>query len=209
MHGGRMLALMTLIAAAVLGYFAYRITPTKPVILPAPSAHPSAPASPRAYYYDPVRGTTSAKTTLIEFGDFQCPYCASVEPIVNRFLKTHPEMKLVWKDFPLPDHPLAQDAAEAARCAGDQGKYWEFHDALMASQDNLSADLISATAKNLKLDTNAFTACLGNHANAGRVNAALAEGRAAGVDRIPYFFVNDRTLSGEITVDDLNAALAP
>ena len=87
---------------------------------------------------DPVKGPANAPITIIEFSDYQCPFCARVNPTLDRIRQTYPDkVRIVFKDFPLPNHPEAPKASEAAYCAGEQGKYWEMHDRLFANQQAL------------------------------------------------------------------------
>ena len=88
---------------------------------------------------DPVRGVASAPVTIVEFSDYQCPFCARVNPTLDQVRKTYGDkVKIVFKDFPLPNHPQAPKASEAAHCAGEQGKYWEMHDLMFANQRALN-----------------------------------------------------------------------
>ena len=150
--------------------------------------------------YDParVRGGVQAPVTIVEFSDFQCPYCKQSEPTLKDLLTRHRgEVKLAWRDFPLREiHPLAQTAAEAARCAGEQGKFWEFHDALFADQTKLKeADLV-ASARAIGLNDKSFRSCLASGKFKSKIEADLEDGRKAGVVGTPGFFINGVFLSG-------------
>jgi protein-disulfide isomerase len=103
---------------------------------------------------------------------------------------------LVWKDCPSSSHPNAEAAAEAAHCAGDQGKYWEYHDLLIQNQDQLGPDLYPMLAATLKLNATAFASCLANGAHADEVSASINECASAGVNELPSFFVNGKLFSG-------------
>ena len=157
---------------------------------------------------DPVRGAPAATVTIVEFGDFECPYCAQVAPTLeNAISQSNGKLKLVWKDFPLPSHPQAQAAAEAAQCAGKQGKFWQYHDALFQAQDNLSDIMYLSLAGEVGLNYEAFSSCLTNHATLPLVERNLAEGTSIGVDGTPFFIINGQAVSGLITPEQLEALL--
>jgi protein-disulfide isomerase len=145
----------------------------------------------------PSKGPQNAPVTIVEFSDFQCPFCARVEPTVAKLLKDYPDkIRLVYRDFPLPNHGDAPKAAEAALCAGDQGKYWEMHSALFANQEKLKVPDLKAQAKQLGLDQAKFDQCLDSGVKAKEVDANRAAGEEAGVSGTPAFFINGRMLSG-------------
>jgi len=145
-----------------------------------------------------VKGSPQAPVTIVEFSDFQCPYCKQSESTLKDLLARYDgQVKIAWRDFPLREiHPLAQTAAEAARCAGDQGKFWEFHDALFADQSKLKeADLI-ASAKAIGLNEKSLRSCLASGKFKSKIEADLDEGRKVGVVGTPGFFINGVFLSG-------------
>jgi protein-disulfide isomerase len=150
--------------------------------------------------YDParVRGDPNAPVTIVEFGDFQCPYCQRAQAALRDLLaKYKGRVKLAFRDFPLrPIHPQAEIAAEAARCAGAQGKFWEFHDALYADQSKLSQPDLIATAQRLGLDGNSFRSCLADGKFADQVDQDVQAGTRLGVDATPTFFINGALLQG-------------
>lgn len=147
---------------------------------------------------DPSIGSKTAPITLIEFADFQCPYCGRVAPTVKRIREKYgDQVRVVWKDFPLTQiHPQAFKAGEAAHCAGDQGKYWEYHDRLFANQQSLMPDDLKKHAADLGLDAAKFAACLDASKYGERVRDGVAEGTRLGVNSTPMFYVNGRVLSG-------------
>src|SRR5262249_53017256 len=105
----------------------------------------------------PARGPDGAKVTIVEFSDFQCPYCARGRKVVDEVLKSYPkDVRVVFRDFPLPMHDNAQKAAEAGQCAAEQGKFWELHDWMFDHQDKLSVAELTAAAKSLGLDGKKF-----------------------------------------------------
>jgi protein-disulfide isomerase len=145
-----------------------------------------------------VKGDPKAPVTIVEFSDFQCPYCKKSESTLKDLLaKYNGQVKVAWRDFPLREiHPQAQAAAEAARCAGERGKFWEFHDALFADQSKLKeADLVAA-ARTLGLDGKSFQSCLASGRFKSKIEADLQEGSNVGVVGTPGFFINGVFLSG-------------
>ena len=150
---------------------------------------------------DPIRGPKNAPVTIVEFGDFLCPYCAAAEPTLMEFLAAHPnEVRLVWKDFPIKDkHPLAEEAALAARCAEEQKKFWEYHDLLFTNQESLSPSMLVRIAQELNLDLARFENCQRDKTGLPRVERGLEEGIALAIDGVPYLFINGKRLSGTAT----------
>ena len=145
-----------------------------------------------------VKGDLHAPVTIVEFSDFQCPFCSKVEPALKEILKKYDgRVKLAYRDFPLLEiHPRAEKAAEAARCAAEQGKFWEFHDTLFANPSKLSdAELIS-DAHSLDLDERSFESCLTSGKFKTKVEADLRDGNSVGIAGTPGFFVNGVFLSG-------------
>ncbi|HUE88657.1 MAG TPA: thioredoxin domain-containing protein [Vicinamibacterales bacterium] len=146
---------------------------------------------------DPVKGPAGAPITIVEYSDYQCPYCARVNPALDRVVQTYGDkVKIVFKDFPLPNHPEAPKAAEAAHCAGEQGNYWEMHDRLFANQQSLQIPQIKQYATALELDMNAFNQCLDSGKHASRVAENMKAGEALGVASTPTLYVNGRPVVG-------------
>jgi protein-disulfide isomerase len=147
---------------------------------------------------DPSLGRVSAPVTLIEFSDFQCPFCQRVAPTLKKLRETYGDkVRIVWKDFPLTQiHPQAFKAGEAAHCAGDQGKYWEYHDRLFANQGQLQPEELKQHATALGLDAAAFNACLDSSKYGERVRDGVAQGTRLGVNSTPTIYINGRMLSG-------------
>ena len=146
---------------------------------------------------DPTKGPASAPVTIIEYSDFQCPFCARVNPTLDQVLKVYGDkVRIVLKDFPLPNHPEAPKAAEAAHCAGEQGKYWELHDRMFANQQALQVPMIKQYATQLGIDMNAFSQCLDSGKHSARVAENLKSGEALGVGSTPTLYVNGRPVVG-------------
>jgi protein-disulfide isomerase len=149
--------------------------------------------------FDParVRGNPKAPVMIVEFSDYQCPYCHSVEPTVKELLtKYGDKVSLAYRDFPLTAiHSQAMIAAEASRCALEQGKFWEYHDQLFTASKLEKDDLIEY-ARNLKLDDKQFGSCLSSEKYKADIEKDEQEGRKAGVNGTPGFFINGVALSG-------------
>ena len=147
---------------------------------------------------DPSRGPADAPVTIVEFSDFQCPYCSRAIPTLKKIEETYAgKVRLVYRDYPLIQiHPGAAPAAEAAACANDQGKFWAMHDLLFAHQDKLEVADLKKNAADLGLDTAAFDQCLdsGRHVEGWRKDVADAE--RYGITSTPAFFINGRLIVG-------------
>jgi len=143
---------------------------------------------------DPFKGEKNAKVTLVEFSDYQCPFCArhvseTLPPLEREYIATG-KIKYVFRNFPIASiHPLAFKAHEAANCSGEQEKYWEMHDRLFANSKALGAKDLSQHAQALALDLPKFQACLDSGKHAGKINRDLADGQRAGVKGTPTFFL--------------------
>jgi protein-disulfide isomerase len=145
----------------------------------------------------PTRGPSNAPIEIIEFSDFQCPYCLRANPTVEEVLKLYGDkIRFTYRHYPLPTHPNARPAAEAAQCANEQGKFWAFHDRLFANPSQLGPDALKQHAEALGLDMAKFDACVDSRKYKGDVDTDLEAGEAAGVDGTPAFFINGRMLSG-------------
>jgi len=148
---------------------------------------------------DPAIGPEDAPVLIVEFSDYQCPFCArSALETFPQILETYEgKIRLVFRDFPLTSiHSNAQKAAEAAECADDQGQFWAYHDILFQNQQALDLDSLKAYAQQLGLDTDAFNECLDSGQYASEVQNDLAQGQSYGVTATPTFFVNGRLLRG-------------
>ena len=150
--------------------------------------------------YDParVRGNPDAKITMIEFSDFQCPFCLQAYSTVKSILKKYGgKVKLAYRDLPLlPIRPGTPGSAEASRCAGEQGKYWEYHDLLFENQDEIGEEAFSAHAESLKLDVERFQTCLQSGKFKPQIQEDFQEGIRLGIKGTPAFFINGVMVSG-------------
>ena len=145
----------------------------------------------------PAKGATGAPIELIEFADFECPYCLQAFPTVKRVLETYGDrIRIVYRHYPLPSHPFARPAAEASQCANEQGKFWAYHDRLFGDPGKLSDADLKKAAADLGLDAARFNTCVDQHKYQAVVEADTQAGNDAGVNGTPAFFVNGRLLSG-------------
>ena len=158
------------------------------ILLPAPRIEVKAEG--------PSKGPANAPVTIVEFSDFECPFCSRGKKTVDEVMEAYKgKVRLVFRDYPLPFHKKAQKASEAGLCAEEQGKFWEMHDKMFDEQKLDLADL-KATAKALGVDAAKFDACLDSGKFEGKVKANMEAGQAAGVNGTPAFFINGRLLSG-------------
>jgi protein-disulfide isomerase len=147
---------------------------------------------------DPAKGAGEGKATidLVEFSDFQCPYCRQIAPILDQIVaKYGDQVRVTWKDFPLPNHPYARRAADAAKCAHEQGKFWEYHDLLFANQQALQVSDLSRYASTLMLDSTAFEKCFKSQ-DSERLTRVVEQARQIGVGSTPTVFINGRLIAG-------------
>jgi protein-disulfide isomerase len=152
----------------------------------------------------PLQGTREAPVTIIEFADYECPYCQQIHPLLKK-LETEFDGKiaLAFKDFPLPMHPRAAKAAEAARCAGVQGRFWELHDALFEHAGHLEVPQLKEYAQTLHLDMEKFDKCLDSGEATAAVQKDFAEAQRLGLSGTPSFFVNGHFFSGIVKYNTL------
>ncbi len=198
---------------------------SQPTATATPTANPTTQPEPQIDMAalsddDPALGPKDAKVTIVEFTDFECPYCGAAagthQVLMDRLKAQDPtwtpadpklielakagKIRFVVRDFPLTQiHPDAQKAAEASECADEQGKYWEMHDKLFASQSALKVADLKKYAADLKLDTAKFNDCLDSGKMAAEVNKDLGEGVAVGVQGTPAFIVNGQLVSGAVS----------
>lgn len=143
----------------------------------------------------PSKGADNAKAVLVEFADFQCPHCKQASSALTTVLaKFKDDLKIIYMDFPVNPSGISRKVAEGAACAGQQDKFWEYHDLAFAQQSELTADSVLALAEAAQLDSSAFRACLASDFPAQHVEKAEAEGLRLGVDSTPTLFLNGRRL---------------
>jgi protein-disulfide isomerase len=151
----------------------------------------------------PSKGSETAQVTIVKFEDFQCPYCKEVQANYQEVLKRYDgKVRLVHKDLPLDQiHPQARQAAEAARCADDEGRFWEYHDKLYASSPNAAPEDLKSYAKDLGLKQDLFNKCLTSGKYKETIQKDVIEGARLGLTGTPTFFINGRELSGAQSVE--------
>ncbi|MEJ0004914.1 MAG: thioredoxin domain-containing protein [Steroidobacteraceae bacterium] len=152
----------------------------------------------------PQRGPATARVTIVEFSDFQCPFCGRLAPVLKQLQATYPaDVRLVFRNFPLrPIHPNAAEAAAAGVCANAQGKFWEMHDAMYADQGGLGRAALEEKAKRLGLDVPSFSACLQSTKTTDAIAADEEAARRLGLSGTPGSFVNGRFFSGALPLSD-------
>jgi protein-disulfide isomerase len=148
----------------------------------------------------PQRGADNAAVTIVEYSDFQCPFCRRAEASIRQVLKKYDgQVRLVYMDFPLPSHRYAMQAAIAARCADEQGQFWAYHDALFDNPTDLTTSALKNTAEQLGLDNLTFDRCLEGRKYENVILADEKDGEASGLGGIPYFIVDGHPMHGAST----------
>jgi len=157
----------------------------------------------------PSRGPKDARVTIVEFADFQCPYCRRMEPVLRELLEKYPrDVRLVYRQLPLPElHPDAMRASQASLCAREQGKFWEMHDALFADQGGLDLDGLKRTAAQLQLQAQPFAACLASDKTLAAIRADTQAATDLGVNGTPGLFINGRFVNGAVSYEDMAATI--
>ena len=179
------------------------------LLLAVGAASAGAQDAPR-FIADPMmtKGPAAAPVTIFEWSDYECPFCQRAQDVLHRLQGEFPDtVRFVFKDFPLRSHPNARPAALAARCAGAQGRYWEYHDLLFVGQPDLARDHLLGYARRLGLDASAFTECLDSGRYRDAVLAEQREGREAGVRATPTFFINQRKIEGALPLEEFRDAI--
>jgi len=152
----------------------------------------------------PARGPEDAPVTIVEFSDFECPFCSRVLPTLEQVKANYGDkVRIVFRQFPLSIHPHAPKAAEASLCAQEQGKFWEMHDHMFANQKNLSVDELKAAAGTVGLDGEQFAQCLDSGKFADAVQSDLQAGVEAGVSGTPAMFINGQLVSGAVPYEQV------
>jgi protein-disulfide isomerase len=180
-------------------------TPT-PTPTPTPSAPTVAKLSGLDYSAAPSKGNADGSVIMVEYSDFECPYCGKVEPTLSQVMAAYPNMKFAYQQFPLSFHPNAQKASEASLCAAKQGKFWEIHDKMYASQTALSvADLKGYAAAIPGMNAAAFNSCLDSGETAAQVAKEQTEGAGAGIRGTPGFLVYAKSAKSDALVAKLQS----
>ena len=205
--------LTTVVAAPAITWLVFRATRLLPARLQVRAALGTAevitdlgaPVDPGR---DRIRGPARAPVTIVEYGDFECPYCGQAEPVLRELLAGHGDVRYVWRHLPLGDvHPHAQLAAEAAEAAAAQGAFWEMHDLLLRHQDRLQLRDLIRYAGDLRLDSERFGGHLRNRAGAARIAEDVDSADLSGVSGTPTFFINGRRHYGSYDITALTTAV--
>ena len=166
-----------------------------------------APRAPVSLKDTPVRGDANAPVMLVEFADYECPSCQQVQPLLEKIeAEFKGKIAFAYKDLPLPQHPHAQKAAEAAHCAGNQGKYWEYHDMLFKTKE-LKVPQLKEHAQALKLDMQKFNKCLDSGEPAPMIKAALTEAATFQLPGTPSLFLNGRFIGGGMPLEQFKTVI--
>lgn len=156
----------------------------------------------------PSVGPENAPITIVEFSDFECPFCSRLIPTLEQVKQKYGDkVRLVFRQYPLNFHPNAQKAAEASLCANDQGKFWELHDAMFQDQKALAVEQLKAKAVELGMNAEQFNTCLDSSKYAAQVKKDFDEGSAAGVSGTPAMFVNGRFISGAVPLQEITKVI--
>ena len=158
---------------------------------------------------EPSIGPDDAPVTIVEFSDYQCPYCQTwYTQTYSQIMSSYPnQIRFVYRDLPLPMHPEAVPAAEAADCAGEQGAYWKYHDALFSGKYSLGRTAYEHIASDLGLDKTAFTTCLDDHRYTAEIQSDAADAAALGLNGTPSFVINGRILVGALPFASFKAII--
>lgn len=167
-------------------------------------------STPAITIVDPQLGEEDALVTVVVYSDYACASCATIESILVSFLQEHPgSIRIVWKDMPNETrHSEAIPSAIAARCAGKQGKFWEFNTRLFANQSSLGSDLYQAIASDVGLDTPSFSLCVSNEDTRPLVERTLAEGLALQITATPTLFINNERFTGSLSKSEIDRAIS-
>ncbi len=156
----------------------------------------------------PAFGPATAPVTIIEFSDFQCPFCSRLVPTIEQVkAKYGDKVRIVFRQFPLNFHQFAQKAAEASLCANEQGKFWQMHDAMFQNQQDLAVEQLKAKAAGLGLNADQFNACLDQGKYAAQIQTDIDAGTKAGVNGTPAMFINGRFLSGAQPLNEITKVI--
>lgn len=185
------------------------VADTAPSPTPTPSVDPTPTKVDIAVTADDhIRGDKNAAVTMIEYSDFECPFCGRVQPALEQILEEYDgQVNLVFRHFPLSFHPSAQKAGEASECAADQNKFWEMHDKMFANQTALGVDSLKGYAKELGLNTSTFDSCLDSGKYEQKVKDGITDGSKYGVQGTPATFVNGTMVSGAQPYENFKAAV--
>ncbi len=207
MERGRVIAIV--LSLGILVVLAYGVDVWRNRAPAGPAFDFSGAIRPAEFAESPSRGAANPRVVLFEYADFACSHCAEYQGAVGRVLASHPDdVRLVWKDFPFLSQ-ASKDAAAAARCAGEQGKFWEYANWLFANQSGLGSVPFESGAASFGLSTERFTACLADGRMQALVERDFAEGRALGITETPTLVIGDVALAGAQTFEEVERVLVP
>jgi protein-disulfide isomerase len=166
-------------------------------------------SAPQVTADDHVRGPADAPVTVLEYGDYECPYCRGAFRDVHLLLDRYPDaIRFVFRNFPIPQlHPHAEQAAEAAEAAAAQGKFWEMYELLLQPYAELDTESLAGYARSLGLDVDRFRADLASHAYAERIDRDVQEGLRNGVNATPKFYVDGDRIDGKVPLENVEDAV--
>lgn len=155
-----------------------------------------------------IAGNKNAQIKLVVYSDFECPFCKRFYPTFKKLLTEYDDkVSFEYKHYPLDFHPNAQKAAEASECAGDQGKFWQYHDKIFENQESLSFASLKQWAKDIGLNPGSFNSCLDSGKYAAKVRADFSEGQSLGVSGTPTVFINGEKIVGAQPYETFEAAI--
>ncbi|MEK7620311.1 MAG: thioredoxin domain-containing protein [Patescibacteria group bacterium] len=202
----RWLAFLSIAALGLMVFifFWFRNQPIE-VVIPEPDIEVGSLTQPTVTFVNPTKGAENPTVTIIEFGDFQCAACATLDDSLEVLVKTYPDdVRVVWKDMPNESaHELATPAAIAAHCADRQGMFWEYHDFLFDRQSVLNEAQFTQIATDLGLNVGKFQTCYDERDTLGIVKKDYNEGLALGITSTPTLYIGDQVLVGAVSTQDL------
>lgn len=196
------------LSGAVILFFGKSIFPERPEeTIVAASGEERSIDTPLISFVDPWKGAENPRVTIVEYGDYGCPYCRETEKVIDRVLAERDDVRFVWKDLPSSLHLNSDDAAEAAHCAKDQGKFWEYHRELFAQGEIINQTSLALIANDVGLDLERFSNCLSSGKKKPLIEKSVSEARALGIDGTPYFFIEGKRYSGQMGYEELLRAI--
>lgn len=180
-----------------------------PLVTFVPDEYRGTTGIPQPLDSDPARGASTPVISIIEFGDFQCEVCAQMSSVMSSIVKKYPnQVRHYWKDFPLADqHEQAEEAAMAARCASEQGAFWEYHDKLFEYQDEFLLAPWNDIAISVGIDETAFATCLSTEKTKKVVTESYFTAKSLGIEEVPTYYIGDTQLSGLLTEAEISTII--
>jgi len=202
------LAIMIPLTGVVMWIFGAQTLSETPAQKPAEEAEkPAAIDFPLITFIDASKGPEDARVTIVEYGDHACPFCRKAEKDIERLLAAHSDVRFVWKDLPSELHVGSTIASEAAQCAKDQGRFWEYHERLFEQEAFFTQTSLALLANTIGLDLDRFSQCLSQRKKRYVIERNISEAEALGIDGTPYFFIGEKRYSGLLSFEDLENAI--